>query len=460
MADLYIEKPNPKQQLMLKATEKFVGFGGARGGGKSWAVRTKANLLCFAHPGITCMIVRKTYPELTQNHIVPLKEMLRCGHSDPSERLATYNDKDKEMRFPNGSRILFRYCDTEKDVDRFQGLEFDVLFMDEATHFSEEQYKKISVCVRGVNDFPKRVYLTCNPGGQGHGWVKRLFIDKRYEKGENPKDYVFIKSLVTDNKALLEKDPEYLSFLEALPPKTRKAWLEGDFNILDGQFFEEFTDDEEHYKDRKWTHVIEPFDIPDSWTIYRSYDYGYAKPFSCGWWAVDYDGVIYRILELYGCTRTPDEGVKWSASKQFQEIARIEREHPYLKGKQIIGVADPAIWNDNGFISIADEAAKHGVYFTKGDNNRINGWQQVHYRMAFDDNGYPMMYVFKNCTSFIRTIPLLLYSATKPEDVDTAMEDHIADETRYFCMMHPMKPIKTETNREIGDDPLNLFKET
>lgn len=460
MADLYIEKPNPKQQLMLKATEKFVGFGGARGGGKSWAVRTKANLLCFAHPGITCMIVRKTYPELTQNHIVPLKEILRCGHSNPSERLATYNDKDKEMRFPNGSRILFRYCDTEKDVDRFQGLEFDVLFMDEATHFSEEQYKKISVCVRGVNDFPKRVYLTCNPGGQGHGWVKRLFIDKRYEKGENPKDYVFIKSLVTDNKALLEKDPEYLSFLEALPPKTRKAWLEGDFNILDGQFFEEFTDDEEHYKDRKWTHVIEPFDIPDSWTIYRSYDYGYAKPFSCGWWAVDYDGVIYRILELYGCTRTPDEGVKWSASKQFQEIARIEREHPYLKGKQIIGVADPAIWNDNGFISIADEAAKHGVYFTKGDNNRINGWQQVHYRMAFDDNGYPMMYVFKNCTSFIRTIPLLLYSATKPEDVDTAMEDHIADETRYFCMMHPMKPIKTETNREIGDDPLNLFKET
>lgn len=460
MADLYIEKPNPKQQLMLKATEKFVGFGGARGGGKSWAVRTKANLLCFAHPGITCMIVRKTYPELTQNHIVPLKEMLRCGHSDPSERLATYNDKDKEMRFPNGSRILFRYCDTEKDVDRFQGLEFDVLFMDEATHFSEEQYKKISVCVRGVNDFPKRVYLTCNPGGQGHGWVKRLFIDKRYEKGENPKDYVFIKSLVTDNKALLEKDPEYLSFLEALPPKTRKAWLEGDFNILDGQFFEEFTDDEEHYKDRKWTHVIEPFDIPDSWTIYRSYDYGYAKPFSCGWWAVDYDGVIYRILELYGCTRTPDEGVKWSASKQFQEIARIEREHPYLKGKQIIGVADPAIWNDNGFISIADEAAKHGVYFTKGDNNRINGWQQVHYRMAFDDNGYPMMYVFKNCTSFIRTIPLLLYSATKPEDVDTAMEDHIADETRYFCMMHPMKPIKTAVNREIGDDPLNLFKET
>lgn len=460
MADLYIEKPNPKQHLMLKATEKFVGFGGARGGGKSWAVRTKAILLCFAHPGITCMIVRKTYPELTQNHIVPLKEILRCGHSNPSERLATYNDKDKEMRFPNGSRILFRYCDTEKDVDRFQGLEFDVLFIDEATHFSEDQYKKISVCVRGVNDFPKRVYLTCNPGGQGHGWVKRLFIAKRYEKGENPKDYVFIKSLVTDNKALLEKDPEYFSLLEALPPKIRKAWLEGDFDILDGQFFEEFTDDEEHYKERKWTHVIEPFDIPDSWTIYRSYDYGYAKPFSCGWWAVDYDGVIYRILELYGCTRTPDEGVKWSASKQFQEIARIEREHPYLKGKQIIGVADPAIWNDNGFISIADEAAKHGVYFTKGDNNRINGWQQVHYRMAFDDNGYPMMYVFKNCTSFIRTIPLLLYSATKPEDVDTAMEDHIADETRYFCMMHPMKPIKTETNREIGDDPLNLFKET
>lgn len=457
MPELILDDPNPKQILFLKDRHKFVAFGGARGGGKSWVVRTKAILLALKYAGIGIMIVRKTYPEVIENHIHPLREILNTGHPDKRKRFAAYNDNRKELRFPNGSRILFRYCDTEKDVDRYQGTEVDVLFMDEATQFSEMQFKKLSACVRGVNDFPKRIYLTCNPGGQGHGWVKRLFIDRVYKKGENPEDYTFIKSLVTDNKALMEKDPDYLSFLDALPPKYRKAWLEGDFNILDGQFFEEFVDDAAHYKDRQWTHVIEPFDIPKSWKIYRSYDYGYAKPFSCAWWAVDFDGVIYRILELYGCTQTADEGVKWTAEKQFAEIKRMENEHPWLKGKTIRGVADPAIWGNSTGVSIEEIAAKHGVYFDKADNNRIAGWQQVHYRMAFDENGYPMLYVFKNCKGFIRTIPLLLYSDTKPEDLDTSMEDHIADETRYFCMSRPIKPREVKVNKAIGDDPLNLL---
>lgn len=456
MIELRIDEPNEKQKLFLRdKTHKFVAFGGARGGGKSWAVRIKAVLLCLIWSGITVMIVRKTYPELTENHIVPLKEMLRCGMKH--ERIATYHDKNKEMRFPNGSRILFRYCDTEKDVDRYQGTEVDVLFIDEATQFSETQYQKISACVRGVNSFPKRVYLTCNPGGQGHGWVKRLFIDRQYKKGEKPENYVFYKSLVTDNKALMEADPEYLEILEALPPKTRKAWLEGDFNILDGQFFEEFVDDEEHYLDRQWTHVIEPFEIPKQWNIYRSYDFGYSKPFSCAWWAVDYDGVIYRIAEMYGCTQTPDEGVKWIADKQFKEIRKFENEHPWLKGRTIRGVADPAIWNASTGVSVAEIASKNGIHFQKADNDRIAGWQQVHYRFAFDENGYPMMYIFKNCKNFIRTIPLLLYSATKPEDLDTAMEDHIADETRYFCMSRPISPREVKVEKQIGDDPLNMI---
>ena len=449
-----IDNPNDKQKLFLRdQSHKFVAFGGARGGGKSWAVRTKAKLLCFNYPGIRVMIIRKTYPELTQNHIIQLRAELKCG-VDGSP--AKYYDNRKEMQFKNGSVILFRYCDSEKDLDRFQGLEVDVMFIDEATQFSEMQFKKFAACVRGVNNFPKRIYLTCNPGGQGHGWVKRLFIDKNYKKGEHPENYVFYKSLVTDNVALMEKDPDYLENLEALPPKIRKAWLEGDFNILDGQFFEEFVDDEEHYIDRQWTHVIEPFDIPRGWKIYRSYDYGYSKPFSCAWWAVDYDNVIYRILELYGCTQTANEGVKWTADKQFKEIRRVENEHPFLKGKDIIGVADPAIWEASTGVSIAETATKYGVYFDKGDNKRIPGWQQVHYRMAFDDNGFPMMYVFKNCKGFIRTIPELLYSTTKPEDLDTSMEDHIADETRYMCMSRPISPREIKVAKPIGDDPLNM----
>jgi hypothetical protein len=205
-------------------------------------------------------------------------------------------------------------------------------------------------------------------------------------------------------------------------------------------FFEEFKDDPDHYIDRQNTHIIEPFEIPDAWKIYRSFDWGYAKPFSCGWWAVDPDGVIYRILELYGCTKTPNEGVKWTPNQVFAEIHRIENEHRWLKGKNIIGIADPAIWDAETGESIAETAAENQVYFSKADNRRLNGWMQVHYRMSFDENGYAMMYVFKNCKAFIRTIPLLMYDEHKPEDLNTDGEDHVADEVRYFCMSRPIKP--------------------
>lgn len=370
------------------------------------------------------MIIRKTYPELIENHINPICEMLRCHHPDKRERIASYNDSKKNIVFPNGSRILFRYCDNEKDAERFQGTEVDCLFIDEATHQSEEKMKKLTACVRGVNNFPKRIYMTCNPGNEGHNWVKRLFIDRKYTDTENPDDYMFIQSLVTDNKALMESNPDYIKQLEALPPKLRKAWLDGDWNIFEGMFFEEFSDRPDHYKDRQWTHVIDPFEIPDGWPIYRSFDWGYNKPFSCGWWAVDCDGVVYRILELYGCTKTPNEGVKWPPPKVFEEIHRIETEHRWLKGKKIIGIADPAIWDAETGESIADVASKYRVYFQPGDHQRLPGWMQMHYRFAFDENGYPMMYIFSNCKAFIRTIPLLLYDEHKPEDLDTDGEDH------------------------------------
>ena len=149
---------------------------------------------------------------------------------------------------------------------------------------------------------------------------------------------------------------------------------------------------------------------------------------------------MYIILELYGCTKTPNEGIKWIPDKVFEEIRKIENEHRWLNGKNIVGVADPAIWNAETGESIAEIAAKHQVYFSKGDNERLPGWMQMHYRFAFDDNGYPMMYVFKNCKGFILTIPLLMYDEHKPEDIDTEGEDHIADAVRYLCMSRPIKP--------------------
>ena len=242
-----------------------------------------------------------------------------------------------------------------------------------------------------------------------------------------------------------------------MPEAERKALLYGDWDSYSGQYFTEWRDKPEHYDDRRWTHVINPFEIPDGWKIYRSFDWGYNKPFSCGWWAIDYDGIMYRILELYGCTNTPNEGVKWNAQQVFQEIRKIENEHRWLKGKNIQGVADPAIFAADGGESIAESATKCRVYFTPGDHQRIPGWMQMHYRLAFDDNGFPMMYVFNNCKSFIRTVPTLIYDEHKVEDLNTEGEDHIADETRYMCMARPIKPRRGAKPDEYSKNPLNIF---
>ncbi len=437
------------QYEFLCDNHRHVGYGGARGGGKSWAVRTKAKMLACAYNGIKILIVRRTFPELLNNHINQLREELNG--------LAVFNKSEKVFTFPNGSTIKFGYCATDSDLDQYQGAEYDVIFLDEATQLQENWIKKINACVRGVNSFPKRTYYTCNPGGVGHGYIKRLFIDRKYEKGEKPENYSFIQAKVTDNKALMASQPEYIDDLNSLPPKLRAAWLDGKWDVYEGQFFEEFADRPEHYEDRQNTHVIEPFEIPEGWKIYRSFDWGYNKPFSCGWWAVDYDGVVYRILEFYGCRETPNEGLKWTPTQVFAEIHRIETEHRWLAGKNIQGIADPAIWDAETGESIAQTAAKYRVYFSPGDHKRIPGWMQVHYRLAFDENGYPMMYVFKNCKAFIRTIPLLQYDEHKVEDLDTDGEDHVADETRYFLMSRPISPRKALQRDPYIDSPAKLF---
>lgn len=460
---LHIQAPSQKQRQFLTADTKHIAFGGARGGGKSWAVRTKAKLLALRYPGIRILIVRRTYSELTNNHINVLKLEL--------DGIARYTDKDKVLNFENGSTIAFSYCAKDSDLDRLQGVEYDVIFLDEATQLSEFQMRTICACLRGVNDFPKRIYYTCNPGGQGHSYIKRLFIDRDFQEGEDPKDYTFIQSLVTDNHALMQAQPDYMKQLEALPPKLKKAWLYGSWDIFEGQFFEEFRVSpdpegcqkagisiEEAKRQGRFTHVIAPFDLnagdKRGWTIYRSYDFGYAKPFSCGWWAIDHDGTMYRILELYGCTGVPDQGVKWTPDRQFAEIARIEREHPWLKGRQIFGVADPAIWDASRGESVADTALRYGIYFTPGDHKRIPGWMQCHYRLQFDGQGYARCYIFENCKSFIRTIRTLRYDEVCPEDLDTTGEDHIADEWRYLCMARPLRPTAVTAETVQLVDPL------
>ncbi len=456
MPDLVL-RPSIQQWRFLTATQKHVCYGGARGGGKSWVVRVKAMQLAHQYPGIKILIVRRTFRELTNNHINPLLDLL---HGQ-----ARYNRQDKVFTFDNGSTISFGYCSSDSDLGQYQGSEHHVIFLDESTQMKAEWIEKIQACCRSADDIPKRIYYTCNPGGESHTWHKERFVDRKKPVEGSLDNQVFIRALPTDNKALMENSPGYIQQLEALPPKLRKAWLEGSWDIFEGCVFEEIVIAPEN-ADRRWTHVIpaEGFKVPRSWDVYRSFDWGFRRPFSVGYWTVDFDGTIYRIAEFYGCQRDvrtgesiPNEGLKWDPDKVFREVAEFERSHPLLQGRKITGVADPAIWDASTGMSVAEYAIKHGIYFVPGDHKRMAGWMQCHYRLQFDADGFPRMYVLDSCKDFIRTIPQLQYDAHKVEEVDTDGEDHIADEWRYFCMSRPITPMEAKPVYVPQADPLDMF---
>lgn len=450
-------KPNAKQHLFLLDTHRHVCFGGARAGGKSWGVRAKAIILASKYSGIDQMIVRKSYPELEANHVRPFKKLLKIGTPGCPYK---YNESKKILLFPNGSTIRFTYCERDSDTDRVQGTEVDILYLDEATQLTEQQIHDLNACVRGTNpDFPLRTYYTCNPGGKGHSYIKRLFIDRQFVGSEKPEQYSFIQSLVYDNKILLEAHPEYLDELKNLPEARRKAWLEGDWNSFVGQVFDEFRNDPNHHSDRQWTHVIDDLeDIPQSWKIYRGFDWGYRKPFSVVWIAVDHADKMYLFKEWYGCTSTPDTGIELNAYGIAEGILEREKTDMRLRGRVIRGIADPAIWiRDGRGECIAEMLESKGVYHDPGDNGRLAGQMQFHNRLEFDSMGIPMFYVCKECKNFIRTFPLLLYDEKKPEEVDTTMEDHAYDSARYVLMEHPLNPKHTAPETPPVEDPLNLW---
>ena len=353
-----IGKPNTKQIAFFKARTRFVAYGGARGGGKSWAVRKKSAGLALSYNGISILILRRTFPELRENHILPMIADLMG--------IARYRDMDKSFTFPNGSRIVFGYCDSEADVLQYQGQEYDVIFMDEATQFTEFQFTTLTACLRGANDFPKRFYLTCNPGGVGHTWVKRLFIDKQYKASERPEDYLFIAANVYDNHALMEHDPDYVRMLENLPEEQRKAWLLGQWDIFEGQYFAEFDRD---------IHVCRPHGIPAHWRRYVTLDYG-MDMLAALWMAVDEQGraVVYR--ELYegrdnGKGENGQGHIISAAARRLLEVNGGDEVQAWL--------APPDLWNrrqDTGK-SAAELFLENGVPLTKTGNSRVAGWLAV-----------------------------------------------------------------------------------
>lgn len=422
-------------------------------------MRVKAIILAYKYPGITQLIVRRTLDELRNNHIIPLMAML--GNA------VKYVKAEKTIYFPNGSKILLGYYDSDGDEGRYRGLENDIIYIEEATLLKQEWIQVLTATVRGTNGFPKQVCWTTNPGGPSHNYIKRLFIDRVFEPTEDPEDYAFIQALVTDNKFLLRADRNYYKTLLALPYKLRRAWLYGDWSIVEGMYFEEFANRPEYYREQTWTHVIpaEGFRIPAGWKLYSGFDWGYSRPFSAAYFAVSPEDIVYLVAEYYGVKSVQgvvqaNEGVKWTREKVFSELQRFEREHPLLAGRQITyRVADPAIWDAQYGESTAEIAAKYGLQYIKGDHARVPGWLQFRYRMQFSDEGIPRFYVLDSCKNFIRTIPTLVYDEHDHEDLDSDGEDHAADALRYFLMSRPCKPIieEREWTPQYGIDPLNQY---
>ena len=457
--------PNRKQWLFLNSTTRHTAYGGARGGGKSWVIRVQAvnDASQYGQPdeyseGIKICIIRRTLTDLIKNHLQPLK-LMTAG-------IATYNQNNKQFTFKNGATINLVYCDNDNDADHFQGIEYDEIFIEEATQLKPEWLKMIAASCRGVNNFPHRVFYTCNPGGPGHQYIRRLFVDRVFEENEKPEDYSFIQAMVTDNDVLMDRSPEYVSFLRNLPPKLRDAWLYGSWDIYSGQYFSDFRNNPDGYDDHRWTHVINPLDvIPKHWTIYRGFDWGSYRPFSVGWFAIDEEGTMYHFKELYGVQKSgneslPDQGVGWTSEKIFRKVFEIEQTDPNLKGREIIGIADKAIFmKESNGVSIADTAMNCGIYFQPSDSKRIPGWEQCRIRLQFNEKGFPRFYVTRNCTEFIRTIPLLEHDKHDGEDVDSTMEDHAADMWRYVCMQNVIKAFMETPQYEpaYGADPLNQY---
>lgn len=460
-----IWKPQPRQAIFQSRAEDEALYGGAAGGGKSDALLTEA--LRQVHlKNYRALILRKTYPQLSE-----LIDRSRELYSQAFPK-AKYNESKHVWKFPSGAKIIFGAMQHTKDKNNYQGKRYDFIAFDELTHFTWEEYLYLMSRNRPSGS-GTRVYMraTTNPGGIGHGWVKERFItaavpqttiweDRKVKTPDGntirkKMSRVFIPSTVFDNQELLNNDPDYIFRLDALPEKEKMALLYGDWDSFSGQVFTEWKNDPAHYDDRVGTHVISPFKVPETWRIWRGLDWGFTRPFSVGWYAIDHEGRMYRIREFYGTNGTPNVGLEMNAEEVARQIVEIEKNDPNLKGRKIIGIADPAITQRQSGESIADLMAREGVVWDGADNTRIPGKMQVHYRLAFDESNKPKLYIFNTCKHFIRTVPNLVYSESNVEDVDTDGEDHIYDELRYVCMANPTNaPIKKKADIN-GFDPLS-----
>jgi hypothetical protein len=450
--------PHPGAQTEFLSRGEFeVLYGGQAGPGKTDCL--VAGLTRDVTNGrYRGLIVRRTFPQLQE--IID-----RCWRLYP-QMGGVFRATEKRWAFPSGALIDLGHMQHEDDKYNYMGKEYHRIGMDELTQFTETQYTYLFSRLRTTDpEIRPQIISTTNPGGIGHYWVKERFVTitepgRTYFDPKSGLPRVFIPGKLEDNPTLMLNDPGYRARLEQLPEVEKLRLLHGIWDAFEGQVFTELS---------QRIHGCEDFDIPPEWERFCVLDWGYAKPFSIGWYAMDYDGVLYRYREWYGCKKEAlglSDGADHGLKLQAWEVAKgiLDRE----KGEKIrMRVADPSVFSPHpesrkrearGPV-IHEDFANEGVYFIKADNDREQGKLQVHKRLKPDIeidqatgeviDERPMLLVFNSCRGFWRTLPAMREDPKNPEDVDTDQEDHIYDEFRYMCMARPIKP-KHQTRVPAG----------
>lgn len=442
------------QKALVDCPLAEIFFGGARGGGKTDGVLGKYALKAKRYgQHFNAIFFRRELPSL-DDAIERSKELygaLGCK----------WNEQYKTWRFPWGGRIRFRPLERVQDAGKYQGQNITDACVEEAGEYPESApIDRLNGILRSAHGVPTQLILTGNPGGPGHAWLKMRYIDpapqgmqileRRLPNGRIHK-YVFIPSRLENNRILVSEDPDYESRLYLVGTEALvRAWREGDWNVVAGAFFPEFN---------LARHVIEPFEIPVHWVRIRAGDWGSAKPFCIGWYAVSDGqpvagnrlypkGALIKYREWYGMQEGhPNVGLRLTAETVADGILSRELKERDSSGRPVYekvdhAVIDPAAFISDGGPSIAERMGMRGVWFTHADNARasgrgaMGGWDLLRERLKgeFDE---PMVYFFANCLNTIRTLPLMQHDQNRPEDMDTDGEDHAADETRYACASRP-----------------------